>query len=217
MPETPDLKYYTPDGKVEPEYVDPDFWLSGRYKSFSTDTAQFFPIGEKFVQWLYNLDPNDTYGLGQEMVNITGIPKNPSDMDYLIRSHRPREIMRGMKGTIQWASNLDPSDSRYLSPEAREQLVNFAVQFPFLLDRLKQEAQIDFTWGGEPMLVEDLKSYGLLPGKEFKYWETYFPTIVDHMYQNIEKDDEGKVVSYEIRSVNPKLIELQKEKERLNL
>lgn len=161
MPEI-GLHNYAPDGIVHPEYKDQNFWLSGDYAAFSTNTIRFSEIGPDFVQWLHNLDPNDTDGLAQEMLSITCVPQ-----DIEAEKHFPfrfAEVMLGMKGTIYWASNLDPSDEKFLSPETREQMVQFALKFPLLMEGLKRAANNHPS----PQLMVN-------------YWQTYFPSITEQL------------------------------------
>lgn len=197
---------YLPDRKFVSEYANPNFWLSGGFEKFSTNTVKFIPLHHDIVTWIWNLShitrvPEQSFV--QEMCALTAVPKNPTPRELMEHAGtRPREMFH-MKGVVADCAEKNPDDPYYLSPEVRAKMVDFAKDTPFLVDQLKAEAWSDFrTFDGKNATAQELRRYGKIPGVDFQYWEKYFPTMIDVLYENVERED-GRVVGYKIRDFSP--------------
>ncbi|HUD19724.1 MAG TPA: hypothetical protein VMR81_04745 [Patescibacteria group bacterium] len=202
-----DLRHVFADGVMTKKYLDPSFWLSGAYKDFETGTAKFLSIGPNYIHWVWETTHHKPTELVRELGSLLSVPAGATP--YQLYKHaydRPRE-MWGQRGVVGQSIRRPPDDPQHLSVAAREEMVEFALTCPFLLDVLKYEAVEDFTlWHAKDS--KELLMYHHMPGKHFVRWESEFPWIMRHIYTGIERGTEGEVVAYRIHSVSDEFREL---------
>lgn len=211
MLNSPEFTYcYAADRKDDFNYHDPDFWLSGRYIDYQTDSIKFLRLGPQVAKWFFAV--GGRYGLANEMLSVTSLPRNPLQVDlYRHANARPLE-MYFLKGTMSYFSKLNPDHPWLISEETRREMADFADVHPFLLDALRDASLDDFRdSNGGIMTISDLQLYHRIPGKTYLYWKCYFPWIIDRIYQNIEQNEAGEVTGYEIQPRSEEYLSILKQ------
>lgn len=200
-----ELAWSLPDGVVHERYLDPEFWLSGEYASFSTSTIRFVTLGHHVTRWVYEVNEHDPLNFASLMADTTGIggPKTTDEWYNHILNGMPSNIFF-LKGTTEWAMDLPRRNPKHLSNAAREEMGVFAGVYPNLLDALRFISLEDFKVSSSDRLLssKELLLYRRMPGRRFIYWLKCFPTLLEKLYDDIRVDGQGEVQSYKVQPIS---------------
>jgi hypothetical protein len=206
------ISWALPDRMVHDDYLKPEFWLSGRYGSFSTETVRFIPIGEHATRWMHELSDRNPIEFAAFMADTTAIGREGGydsiDLNHVVNGG-PSNIFF-LKGTTRWAIDLPQGNLKHLSPEVRIEMTSFACTYPYVLDTLRYLSRTDFSHASTDRLLTpaELVQFRKMPGDKLRYWHHCFPDLVPYIYDSITRNRKNDVISYAIQPISHEVADL---------
>lgn len=179
--------------------IDPSFWLSGKYTRQETNPVYtVFPIGSLATEWLYRYCQEDPKEFTKCMITFSCLP-DESPRSRIVRIVTIYEKFFATHGDVMAFSNVASDEPLYISPEVRDEMSEYALSLPYMIDVFKAKAQKDLTVSGH--LYDSMQSFiadrvGFEPSI-FTFIQL-FPKIAAEVYKNIEYNVDGSVKNFEI-------------------
>ncbi len=196
-------------------YIDPEFWISGQYLSTeNTSVLHFVELGESVVAWLFRYVRQNPKDFTRIMILCTCLPTSSSDRAAVVHASTVYEKLYASHGDVDhYIKNHD--EDLHITEEMIEQMSEFALRFPYLIDVFKAVAHRDLQSGGRAYLSmqEYIGAEVEFVPRMFEFIKL-FPKIFSEVYTDILYDETGLVSDFKIKPQSSRFIQIN---EKYNL